>query len=329
MKSQQLGRVPAVTALGLGAAQFGNLYRTTTDEECAAAVEAAWAAGVRYFDTAPHYGLGLSEQRLGAALASRPRGEYVVSTKVGRLLVPSPDTADRWDDEGFVVPARTRRAWDFSRDGVLRSLEASLDRLGLDRVDVVYLHDPDDHVEEASTTAAAALVELRDQGVVGAVGVGMNQSAAPAEIIRRADLDVVMLAGRYTLFEQGALRDLLPLALERGVRVVAAGVYNSGLLARPEVPDDAHYDYGPAPRAVIERARAIAAVCERHGVTLSDAAVQFPLRHPAVASVVVGMRTAAQVSATVDRLAAPVPDSLWTDLAAAGLLDTTTAGASA
>ncbi|MCG5467788.1 aldo/keto reductase, partial [Micromonospora sp. LAH09] len=206
--------------------------RATTDEEFASAVDTAWEAGVRYYDTAPHYGLGLSERRLGGALRHRPRDEYVVSTKVGRLLVPSPQDAHLRDSDGFDVPASHRRVWDFSRDGVLRSIEASLERTGLDRIDIVYLHDPDDHWEWAATEAVPALAELRDQGVVGAIGAGMNQSAMLARFVREADVDVMMCAGRYTLLEQGAADDLLPAAESRGVGVVIAGVYNSGLLSR-------------------------------------------------------------------------------------------------
>ncbi|WP_353807569.1 aldo/keto reductase [Agromyces sp. SYSU T00194] len=320
MKSRALRTGLPLTEIGMGVAQFGNLNRETTDEASVAAVDAAWDAGIRYFDTAPHYGIGLSERRLGAALAGRPRDQYVVSTKVGRLLEPSPETADRLDGHGFLVPATARRVWDFSRDGVLRSLESSLERLGLDRIDVVYVHDPDDHGDEALEGAFPALVELRDQGVVGAIGAGMNQSAMLARFVRESDLDVVMLAGRFTLFEQDALDDLLPVALERGVGVVAAAVYNSGLLAAPTVPDDAHYDYGPAPAAVIERARAIAATCAEFGATLPEAAIGLPLRHPAVVSVVVGTRTAAHVASTLERYRADLPDDLWRALAERGLL---------
>ncbi|MFD6176861.1 MULTISPECIES: aldo/keto reductase [unclassified Isoptericola] len=309
-----------LTSLGYGAAQAGNLYQATTDEETAAAVGAAWDAGVRYFDTAPHYGLGLSERRLGASLAGRPRDEYVVSTKVGRLLVPSPETADRRDDDLFDVPAATRREWDFSRDGVRRSLEASLERTGLDRVDVVYLHDPDDHEEQAFAEAVPALLELRDQGVVGAVGAGMNQSAMLARFVRETDVDVVMCAGRFTLLEQPALADLLPAALDRGVAVVVAGAYNSGLLARETVPDDATYDYAPAPAALLDRTRAVARACADHGVTLPQAALAYVRAHPAVGSTVVGLRTADQVRQAVDRHAAVVPAALWADLVDRGLL---------
>ncbi|MEU7906481.1 aldo/keto reductase [Actinoplanes sp. NPDC049118] len=320
MRSSPLRRGPALTELGMGAAQLGNLYRETTDEASVAAVDAAWRAGIRYFDTAPHYGVGLSERRLGAALAGRPRAEFVVSTKVGRLLVPSPGTAHLRDDQGFAVAADPVRRWDFSRDGVLRSLAGSLDRLGLDRVDIVYLHDPDEHWEQAAGAGMRTLIELRDQGVVGAVGAGMNQAAMLTEFVRRCDVDVVMVAGRYTLLEQPAARELLPLARERGVGVVAAGVYNSGLLSAREVPDGAHYDYGPAPAPLIEKARAIARVCERHGVTLPDAAVRFPLRHPAVVCVLFGARTPQQVDGGAERHAAAIPDGLWAELAEAGLL---------
>ncbi|WP_203138168.1 aldo/keto reductase [Microbacterium sp. JZ31] len=320
MKTRALRTGLELTEIGLGAAQFGNLFRETTAETSADAVERAWDAGIRYFDSAPHYGLGLSEERLGAALAGYPRDEYVLSSKVGRLLRPSPGTADRLDDEGFVVPAATRRVWDFSRDGVLRSLDASLARLRTDHLDIVYLHDPDEHWAAASTTGVDALVELREQGVVGAIGVGMNQAEMLAEFIRRCDVDVVMVAGRFTLADQRALDEMLPLALERGVGVVAAAAYNSGLLSAPAVPDDAHYDYGPAPRETIEHARRIARVCEAHGVTLPEAAVQYPLRHPAVASVVLGSRTAEHVASTIERYRAHVPDALWAELDAEGLV---------
>ncbi|WP_433538469.1 aldo/keto reductase [Micromonospora sp. CA-249363] len=309
-----------LTTLGFGAAQGGNLYRATSDDEFAAAVDTAWDAGIRYFDTAPHYGLGLSERRLGAALRSRPRDEYVVSTKVGRLLVPSPEDARHRDPEGFDVPADHRRVWDFSRDGVLRSLEASLDRSGLDRVDIVYLHDPDEHWEQAASEGVPALVELRDQGVVGAIGAGMNQSAMLARFVQETDIDVVMCAGRYTLLEQGAVDDLLPAAQAAGVGVVIAGVYNSGLLARDQPPADATYNYQQAPPEVIERARRIAAVCQEYGVTLPQAALAFVRRHPVVVSTVVGLRDEAQVTETLRRFDADVPEQLWVALRDAGLL---------
>ncbi|NQX26147.1 aldo/keto reductase [Microbacteriaceae bacterium VKM Ac-2854] len=318
-----------LTEQGLGAAQLGNLYREIDDEEAAKVVDTAWDAGIRYFDTAPHYGLGLSERRLGAALRRYPREEYVLSTKVGRLLEPDPDGRGL-DPEGFAVPATTRRVWDFSRDGVLRSIEASLDRTGLDRFDIAYLHDPDDHWAAASTTGMGALLELRDQGVLAAVGAGMNQSAMPAALIREADVDLIMLAGRYTLLDQSGLDELLPLALQRGVGIVAAGVYNSGLLGRNRPAADAHFDYAPAPAELIGRANAIADVSESFGVTLPEAAIGFVLAHPAVASVVLGARSTAQVDENVRRGSVDIPPELWTSLAERGLLNlpTTTTGAS-
>jgi D-threo-aldose 1-dehydrogenase len=314
-------RIP-MPSLGFGAAQLGNLFRATNDDEAARTVDAAWDAGIRYYDTAPHYGLGLSERRLGGALAHRPRGEFLVSTKVGRLLEPSPETADRVDDEGFAVPALARRVWDFSADGVRRSLSESLDRLGLDRVDIAYLHDPDDHWHDAAGAGLAALIQLRDEGVVDAIGVGMNQSPMPAEFVRGFDIDLVMLAGRYTLLDQSALADLLPLAVERGVGIVAAGAYNSGLLSEARPVEGAMYDYRPAPPELLDRARRLAEVCAAHGVDLPTAALRFPLRHPAVVAVVVGAHDADQVRRNVERFGTPVPDDLWAELESTGLVRT-------
>jgi D-threo-aldose 1-dehydrogenase len=321
MATEQIARdTNPVSRLGHGAAALGNLYTEVTDAQARAVVDAAWEAGVRSFDTAPHYGLGLSEQRLGAALADRPRSEFTLSTKVGRLLVPDPAGARR-DTEGFAVTTPYRRVWDFSAAGVLRSLESSLERLGLDRVDVVYLHDPDDHWEQAVGEALPALVELREQGVISAVGVGMNQWQMPARFVRESDVDVVMLAGRYTLLEQPALAEFLPLCAERGVDVIAAGVFNSGLLARQEVPDDATHDYRAAPADVIDRARRIAAVCARHGTTLPTAALWFPFGHPAVTGAVVGARAEAEIRANTAALAVPPPPGLWAELRGEGLIE--------
>ncbi len=303
-----------------GAAPIGNLYSAVSDAVAAETLAAAWDCGIRAYDTAPHYGLGLSERRLGAALAAHPRDSYTLSTKIGRVLVPASGAGSDLPVGGFDVPATLRREWDFSADGVKRSLESSLDRLGLDRVDTVYLHDPDDHWRQALTEAYPALADLRSQGVVRSIGVGMNQWQVPARFVRETDLDQVMLAGRYTLLEQGALAEFLPLCLERGVSVVAAAVFNSGLLASPEVPADAAYDYGPAPAELVARARRIAAVCADHAVPLPQAALHFPLRHPAVTSVAVGARTPEQIRQNASWLATPVPDQLWSDLRAADLL---------
>lgn len=308
----------SLSPLGLGCAQLGNLYHAISDETAHATVRRAWDEGIRYFDTAPHYGLGLSEIRLGAALRSFPRDEYVLSTKVGRVLEPDPDGAGRQDDEGFAVPAAYKRRWDFSRDGVLRSLEESLTRLGLDRVDVVYVHDPDDHFDEALRGAFPALRDLRDQGVIGAFGAGMNQTRLPAEFVRRTGLDILLVAGRYTLLDQPALDELFPLCAERGVTVVAGGAFNGGILATAE--PGRVYDYAEAPPELVERARRIAEICARHGVELPDAALALPMAHPAVASVVVGAHDPDQVSVNARRARAVVPPGLWTELIGAGLL---------
>ncbi|WP_055711436.1 aldo/keto reductase [Streptomyces torulosus] len=314
------GSVVQVSELALGCAALGNLFHPVTEEAAHATVEAAWDAGVRTFDTAPHYGLGLSERRLGAALRDRPRDAYTLSTKVGRLLVPDPE-GGAGDDlaHGFAVPATHRRVWDFSADGVLRSLEASLERLGLDRVDVALLHDPDDHADQALDEAYPALERLRTEGVVGAIGVGMNQSALPARFMRETDIDVVLLAGRYTLLEQDGLTELLPEAAVRGRSVVIGGVFNSGLLTAPR--PGAPYDYAPAPQPVLDRALRLLAVCERHGVPLRAAALRFPFGHRAVASVLTGARTPEEVRDTMEQLRRPIPDALWDELRAEGLLD--------
>lgn len=295
--------------LGFGGAGIGNLYRAIPDGEALATVLAAWDAGIRYFDTAPHYGLGLSEQRLGAVLRDKPRNEFVISTKVGRLL--EPNSVGGQDPEGFEVPATSRRVWDFSEKGIRRSLEDSLERLGLDHVDIVYLHDPDVHDLQAGISQGLpALEKLRSEGVVRAIGVGINSAEAALKCVEAADLDLVMLAGRYTLLEQPSV-PLLDRCVEQSTGVVSVGAYNSGLLARPDVPEDAHYNYDQAPRDVLERARALAALCRDFGVELPTAALQFPLRHPAVVNVTAGATSPEQVATNAARMEAPVPDELW------------------
>jgi D-threo-aldose 1-dehydrogenase len=310
---------PWLTELSLGCAQLGNLYRAIPDEQARATVDAAWAVGIRYFDTAPHYGLGLSERRLGEALAGRPRHEYGVSTKVGRLLEPLPPPHGA-DAEGFDVPATHQRKWDFSRDGVLRSLEESLGRLGLDRVDIAYLHDPDDHYRDALSHAYPALEELRGQGVVSAIGAGMNQTAMLAEFARNTDMDLLMLAGRYTLLEQPALDELLPVCEQRGIDVVAAGVFNSGLLARHNPARNARYNYVNAPPELLQRAARIAAICEQHASTLPAAALAFPLGHPAIVSICAGANSPSQVERNAELRQAGPPAELWAQLKTEGLL---------
>lgn len=308
-----------LTEISLGCAQLGNLFRAISDDQARATVDKAWEQGIRYFDTAPHYGLGLSERRLGAALAGRPRDEYVLSTKVGRLLEPMSPPGDH-DDGGFDVPATHKRVWDFSRDGIIRSLEESLERLGVDAIDIVYLHDPDEHRREVLDSAYPALEELRAQGCVSAIGAGMNQTAMLADFARLTDMDVFMLAGRYTILEQSALDDLLPTCEERGIGIVAAGVFNSGLLSRAAPADDAKYNYDDAPKELVVRARYIADICERHGTSLPAVALTFPLAHPSVVSVCVGSRSPAQIEANVDLYHSGVPDAVWIELKEEGLL---------
>ncbi|MGW7819792.1 aldo/keto reductase [Streptomyces puniciscabiei] len=306
-----------VTPLGFGAAALGNLYRPVDDEQAGDAVRAAWQRGIRYFDTAPHYGLGLSERRLGAALRPYDRSGYTLSTKVGRRLDPADGTGDDLA-HGFAVPATHRRVWDFSADGVRRTLEASLARLGLDRVDVVYLHDPDDHAEQAFREGYPALEKLRAEGVVGAIGAGMNQTAMLTRFVRDTDVDVVLCAGRYTLLDQSAGAELLPTAAEHGVSVVLGGVFNSGLLADPT--PESTYDYGPVPPQTLERALRMKAVAERHGITLRAAALAFAAAHPAVASVLTGPRSVPEVHDCAEQFAAGVPAEFWRELRESGLL---------
>jgi D-threo-aldose 1-dehydrogenase len=306
-------------ALGFGAAPIGNLYREVPEQEAIDAVTAAWEGGIRYFDTAPHYGLGLSERRLGAALSGVDRSDYVLSTKVGRLLRPNPSPKGR-DCEGFDVPDDLIRIRDYSRDGVLRSIEESLERLRTDRIDIVYIHDPDDYWNEALQGAVPALSSLRDEGVIGAWGAGMNQAGMLHRFVTETDIDVVMLAGRYTLLEQGAASALLPACLEREVDVVNVGIFNSGLLSKNRPASDATYNYESAPQELLDRASRLAEICEAHGTTLPAAAVAYPYQHPAVTTVVLGMRTPDQVKQNLELAAQRVPEALWDDLRGLGLI---------
>jgi D-threo-aldose 1-dehydrogenase len=304
-----------VTELSFGAAGIGNLFSPVGDEAARAAVDAAWDVGIRYFDTAPHYGLGLSERRLGAALRERPRAEYVVSTKAGRLLEPRTGAGEAPASDlanGFAVPADFRRVWDFSADGIRRSVEDSLVRLGLDRIDVVYLHDPDDHAEAAFGQAYPALEKMRAEGTVGAIGAGMNQTAMLTRFLRDTDVDVVLCAGRFTLLDRSALAGLLPEAAARGKSVVVGGVFNSGLLADPR--PGATYDYAAASPRVLDRALHLKEVAERHGVPLRAAALRYPVRHPAVASVLVGTRSPDEVRDAAAMLRHEIPEALWGEL---------------
>lgn len=308
-----------VSALSFGAAGIGNLFTAVSDEQAYETVDAAWSGGIRYFDTAPHYGIGLSERRLGTALRDRPRAEYTLSTKVGRLLEPT--GADAGGDDladGFAVPATHRRVWDFSAEGVRRGIEASLERLGLDRLDIVYLHDPDDHAEQAFHEGYPALERLRSEGVVGAIGAGMNQAEMLTRFVRDTDVDVVLCAGRYTLLDHDALTELLPAAQERGTSVVIGGAFNSGLLADPR--PGATYNYATAPAELLDRALRLKEIAERHGTTLRAAALAFPAAHPAVASVLAGARSAHEVRDCVEQFTTQVPEDFWRELREAKLL---------
>ncbi|MFE7618424.1 aldo/keto reductase [Streptomyces sp. NPDC057496] len=316
----RLGSTPLeVTRLGLGTASIGGLYRPVGDRVAFATVNRAWERGIRFFDTAPLYGYGLAERRSGAALVGRPREDYVLSTKVGLLLEPGgPDVQDGWP-EGDLTGLSPR--FDFSYRGTHRSFEHSLERLGVDRIDLLHIHDADRHYDRANSGARTALAELRDRGTIGAIGVGLTQAPLLARFIREtgtAPLDCVMLGGRYTLLDQSGLDELLPLCEDRGIGVLAAGVFNSGLLAAPS--PRSHYDYEPPTPDMLARARAIESVCRRHGVPLRAAAAQFPLGHPSIASVVVGARTPEQVDDAVDLFDRLLPGALWSDLKHSGLL---------
>jgi D-threo-aldose 1-dehydrogenase len=311
----RLGRTNVhVTRLGLGLAPLGGLFTPVGADVARSTVEHAWQLGIRFFDVAPLYGNGLAERRAGPVLAGKPRDEFVLSTKVGRLLRPGgTDRQDIWAEPADVTPV-----FDFSRGGVLRSYDESLDRLGLARAEVLHLHDPDLHFGEAVREALPALAELREQGRIDAVSAGMNQAGMLADLVRTGAMDAVLLAGRFTLLDQSGADELLPLCLDRGVSVIAAGVFNSGLLADPR--PGAWFDYAPADPALVERALRLREVCRRHGVPLRAAAIQFPLTHPAVTGVLVGARTPAEVEDAVRMAAAPIPGTLWPDLRAEGLI---------
>jgi D-threo-aldose 1-dehydrogenase len=316
MQTKAIGRGGLVAPiLSFGSAPIGNLFREVDEAEAKDAVAAAWQSGVRYFDTAPHYGLGLAERRVGEALSEYPRSEYVISTKVGRLLAPTSDYPGENDlADGFMVPKDFVRIYDYSGDAIKRSIEDSLRRMNTDYIDIVFVHDPDDHYEEALNGAFPALSKLRDEGVIKSFGSGMNQAEMLTEFVRYTDLDVIMLAGRYTLLEQHSLDNLLPLAAERNVSIVAAGVFNSGLLSKNRPSADATYNYAPAPAELIAKVNAIADICESHGVSLPAAAAQFPLGHETVANICLGARNREQVERNAELFDVKIPGALWADL---------------
>lgn len=317
------------TELGLGTAPLGNLYRAVPEDEAQATMQNAWDAGVRYFDTAPLYGLGLSETRVNHFLRGKPRDEYVLSTKVGRLLqVTTPDKRDgvgKW----FDVPSR-KEIYAYNYDGVMRSVEASLERLGLDRIDILYAHDLDLFNHKTPEVLDAmlasfmeggyrALVELRDQGVITAFGAGLNEWPVSQWLAERGDFDIFLLAGRYTLLEQDALETFLPLCQDRGIGIVIGGPYNSGILATG-ARDGAFYNYDPAPPDIIDRVRRIEDICRAHNTRLVDAAFQFPLQHPSVLSVIPGGQSADEMAGNLAASQAQIPPALWRDLKDQGLM---------
>jgi len=285
------------------------LFEAVTDDEAVRVIEAAWQSGIRFFDTAPLYGHGLAEKRLGEVLRSKPRDEFVLTTKVGRLLRADapPDPTQSYKGAPPLNPV-----FDFSYDGVMRSVQESLERLGLDHVDVLHIHDPDDHYEEALSGAYRALDQLRTEGTIKAVGAGMNQAEMLARFARAADFDCFLVAGRYTVLDRTGARELLPLCVERNIAIIAGGVFNSGILANPK--PGATFDYRTAPEAMVRRAAQLNEICQGHGVPLKAAAIQFPLRHPAVPAVLTGCRSVAEVEENVRMFQTPVPEDLWQEL---------------
>jgi len=318
----RVGRTDLVVPrIGLGTAVLGNFLGAISDEDAIAVVDHALARGLRYVDTAPLYGHGLAERRVGRAVATAPRDELTLSTKVGRLLREGAPQDESQYHDGIAfyqdVPS-AGPVWDFTYDGVRQSVAESLERAGVDRFDILLMHDPDDHLAEAGSTGYQALRDLRAEGSVQAIGAGMNNSAPLAELVAGCELDVVLLAGRYTLLDQTAMGDLMPLCAERGVSVVVGGVFNSGILIDP-VPG-ARFNYLPAAADVLARAAAIRSVCERHGVPLAAAAVQFPLAHPCVSTVLVGPRTIDELDMDLSLFEVEIPPQLWADLRREGLL---------
>ncbi len=332
MRRNRIGRSALeVTQLGLGCAPLAGIYDSLAESAAVDTVEAAWEAGVRYFDTAPVYGAGLSEIRLGRALRGVRRDEYVLSSKVGYELVPLAPGEQTWDQFPGGLPFARR--FDFSAEATRRSIEGSLERIGTDRLDIVWIHDPDgarggfdgvdpyvaSHYDEAMKGAYTVLDELRAAGVIGAIGVGLNQAPMLMDFARDGDFDAFLLAGRYTLLEQGPLDDLLPLCVERGISLVVGGPYNSGILATGPVPG-ARHNYAPATPEVLDRVRAIERVCLDGGTTLRAAALQFVLRHEAVAAVIPGVSSRAEMMDAASAVSDPIDDGVWAELRALGLV---------
>jgi len=297
------------------------MFAEVAEQAAQATLRRSWELGMRYYDTAPLYGHGVSERRLGEFLQQRPRDQFVVSTKVGRLLLPEPPADPKRYSIGsspFQGAAPLYPTFDFTYDGAMRSVEESLRRLGLDRVDVLLIHDPDDFYEEALAGAYVAIDQLRREGVIGAIGVGMNQAEMLARFARETDVDCFLVAGRYTLLDHAALGELLPLCVEKRIGVIIGGVYNSGILTDPR--PGSTFNYQPAEARWIERARRLKQVCDRHGVPLMAAAIQFPAAHPAVATILTGVRSAQEIEENERMFRFPIPSALWQELRAEGLL---------
>jgi len=318
------------TQLGFGSAPLGNLYRAMSEAQATDVLDAMWKAGHRYIDTAPQYGLGLSETRLNHFLRGKKRSDYVIGTKVGRLLKPCKPAERFAIGKFFEVPSR-QEVFDYSYDGVMRSLDFSLERLGLDTVDILYVHDidlashgteaaRDHHVKTLMAGGYKALVKLRDEKVIKAFGAGVNEWQVCETLAKAGEFDLFLLAGRYTLLEQEASRSFLPLCEQRGIGIVLGGVYNSGILASGAVRG-AMYNYEPAPKDILQRVAAIEAICKRHKVKLAEAALQFPLRHPSVVSVIPGATSPQHVAFNIRTVSKRIPKALWRDLKAAGLMD--------
>lgn len=323
------GQSIAFTELGFGAAPLGNLYRPVSEEDAQKTLDAAWASGIRYFDTAPLYGLGLSETRLNHFLRAKKRRDYVISTKVGRILEVCAPGQRTGIGKFFDTPSRRER-FDYTYDGVMRSLDFSLERLGIDAIDIVFVHDidvwthgseaaRDAHLKTLMSSGYKALVKLRDEKVIKAFGAGINEWQVAETLTRAGSFDLFLLAGRYTLLEQEALNSFLPLAQERGVGIVLGGPYNSGILAIGPKPG-AMYNYEPAPKSILERVKRIEDVCKAHKVKLPQAALRFPLHHPCVVSVIPGGVTPKEVQLNVKTMGMKLPKALWKDLKAQGLL---------
>ncbi|MFN8057753.1 MAG: aldo/keto reductase [Vicinamibacterales bacterium] len=318
LPATELGRTGVrLTRLGLGCAPLGGLFAPVSDEDAAATLDAAWAHGVRFLDTAPLYGHGRSELRIGHWLHARDRDELAIATKVGRVLVPSRDVSDR--DSIYRETLPFRPAFDFTRSGILRSFESSLERLGVGRVDILHLHDPDDHFDVALREAVPAIMALKAQGLIRAVSAGMNQWEMLARFAQEAPFDCFLLAGRYTLLDQSAGATLLPLCHARGIRIIVGGPYNSGVLATGS-RGAGHYDYAAPPPAILARTEALENLCRRHRVPLRAAALQFPLGHEAVISVVAGARHPDEVADNVRMYDFPIPTAFWQELGQSGLL---------